>query len=58
MEYAGTPQYMAPEILAMKSKKGHYDERADTWSVAVLAYELVTGNLPFPSEHKEKVIKQ
>src|SRR4051812_4743320 len=43
----GTPNYMSPEQL-MSSK--HVDHRSDLWSVAVLAYRMVTGQLPFASD--------
>ncbi len=40
---AGTPYYMAPEIL---THHGPIDGRADQYSIAVVAYELVNGDLP------------
>jgi serine/threonine protein kinase len=45
--FLGTPFYMSPEQL--ESPK-HLDHRADLWSVAVTAYELLTGTRPFPGD--------
>jgi len=40
----GTPAYMSPEqVLSGK----HVDERADLWSLAVVAYHALTGDVPF-----------
>ncbi|MEZ4437793.1 MAG: protein kinase [Polyangiaceae bacterium] len=43
----GTPEFMSPEqVLSSKS----VDPRADLWSLAVVAYNCLTGGVPFTGE--------
>ncbi|MDB6057417.1 MAG: Serine/threonine protein kinase [Verrucomicrobiales bacterium] len=49
----GTPAYMAPEQLL----KEPFDARADIFSFGVMAYELLTGNKPFPGETPEEILR-
>jgi len=39
----GTPQYMAPEVIMGKG----YNFSADLWSVGIMLYEFICGNVPF-----------
>jgi serine/threonine protein kinase/Flp pilus assembly protein TadD len=47
----GTVQYMAPEqLLDLRTKgRGGVDGRTDVYSLGVLAYEMLTGAVPFPA---------
>eukprot|EP01025_Chloroclados_australasicus_P041419 TRINITY_DN4386_c0_g3_i1.p1 TRINITY_DN4386_c0_g3~~TRINITY_DN4386_c0_g3_i1.p1 ORF type:complete len:415 (+),score=10.38 TRINITY_DN4386_c0_g3_i1:182-1246(+) len=40
----GTPAFMAPEVI-----NKNYSYKADVWSVGCLAYQLLTGTLPWPT---------
>lgn len=42
----GTPNYMAPEQI----ESGNVDGRADQFGIAVIAYELLTGDRPFHAD--------
>ena len=42
----GTPEYMSPEQLAGEEVDG----RSDLYSLALVAFNMLTGDLPFPAE--------
>jgi serine/threonine protein kinase len=50
----GTPQYMAPEIF---TKSHCHDRESDFWSIGIVLYELVFGNVPFESRCPDSYVK-
>jgi eukaryotic-like serine/threonine-protein kinase len=55
---AGTPHYMAPEKLGGKRRESMLMTRADVYSAGVIAYELLTGGVPFDDDHAGNVMRQ
>ena len=47
---------MAPEVLNIKWTK-ETDETVDWWAVGVIAFEFITGSLPFNAKSKEEVFE-
>lgn len=48
----GTISYMSPEQIT----GNHIDQQTDIWSLAVILYEMLTGELPFKGEYDQAVI--
>ncbi|MCK6449206.1 MAG: serine/threonine protein kinase, partial [Planctomycetes bacterium] len=51
----GTPHYMSPE---QASGEPNLDHRSDQYSLAVVAYQMITGSLPFDGESTRAVLFQ
>ena len=52
-EKIGTAFYVAPEVLDKE-----YDMRCDLWSVGVVTFVLLSGNLPFKGYNTATLYKK
>jgi serine/threonine protein kinase len=52
----GTPAYMAPEQAAGEIDR--ISNRTDVYSLGVILYEILTGNVPFPGADTPAVLRQ
>ncbi len=52
--FLGTPNYASPEQIL----SSRVDARSDVYSLGAVAYELITGGLPFESENIHSVLYQ
>lgn len=49
----GSPYYLAPEVLEQE-----YDERCDMWSIGVIMYLMMCGDLPFQGRSNMEVFNK
>ncbi|XP_067621281.1 cGMP-dependent protein kinase 1 [Eurosta solidaginis] len=52
--FAGTPEYVAPEIIL---DRGH-DRAVDYWALGILIFELLVGRTPFRGQTQIKIYQQ
>ncbi|XP_017476142.1 PREDICTED: cGMP-dependent protein kinase 1, partial [Rhagoletis zephyria] len=52
--FAGTPEYVAPEIIL---DRGH-DRAVDYWALGILIFELLVGKTPFRGQNQIKIYQQ
>jgi serine/threonine protein kinase len=50
-EFLGTPYFLAPEII----KKERYGTKCDIWSLGVIIFLLLTGEMPFEGKTTEEL---
>lgn len=53
-KYAGTPNFVAPEILQGQE----FDEKIDMFSIGVIMFFMLTGELPFDSLFADDIARQ
>ncbi len=55
--WGGTQDYMPPEVL-LDEVNPQYVERVDVYALGILAFQLLTGNDPYPSRGADPVASQ
>jgi len=51
-QFAGTPAFIAPEVISVMNG-GTFGPKADVWSIGVMAFNLLSGKLPFGHHSKD-----
>jgi len=55
-EMVGTPEYMAPELIAQRDRDAGYSKPVDIWAMGVVLYILLSGIHPFQMEDEEMMM--
>jgi calcium-dependent protein kinase len=50
---AGTASYIAPEMV-----RGTYGPECDIWSIGIIMYLMISGDLPFKSPDRTKLFQK
>lgn len=50
----GTPEYIAPEVLARLP----YTTQVDMWAIGVIVYILLSGTMPFDDDNRSRLYRQ
>ncbi|APR81130.1 protein kinase [Minicystis rosea] len=54
----GTPQYMAPEQVGLGAAAASITVRTDVYALGITAFEMLTGQLPFPTTDRAQLMRQ
>jgi len=56
--YCGSAAYVAPEVVrTMTDSLQCYDYRCDCWSVGILAFEMLMGDIPFVGKDEKTMLR-
>lgn len=53
----GTPAFMSPEVIGGLEVPPKFWPRADVYSLGIMAYELLTGRLPFETDNVDRMLR-
>lgn len=57
-DIAGSPYYVAPEVLGREQRTGKIWKAADMWSIGVIIFLLVVGYPPFNGGNQDEIFKK
>jgi serine/threonine protein kinase len=50
----GSLMYAAPEVLVSSADRGYDAAKADVWSLGIILYAMITGNVPFQAANAKR----